>query len=272
MQLSEIMKALQHLAPLELAEDWDNVGLLAGDPECDIQRVMTCLSIDQTTCQEAINRKANLILVHHPAPFRPLNRIVTDDPLGWALWRLIGAGVAIYSPHTAWDNAPRGINQQLAEMLSLKNIRPLLPQKEFPERGSGRQGELSTPVPAPHLQGLLQASLQGLRCRWNHLATLRPIKRLAIVCGSGGSFVPQVAQAGCDALLTGEVTYHQAQEATHRGISLFWIGHYPSERFAMERLATMLASSCPSLEVWASEQERDPIVEGREEVERRPQA
>ena len=104
----EILPHLNEIAPLELAESWDNVGLLAGDPAMRIKTLMTCLSLTSSVLEEAIRRGVKLIVVHHPIPFKPIDRITTQTTTGKILWDAIGHGIAIYSAHTAWDNAPTG--------------------------------------------------------------------------------------------------------------------------------------------------------------------
>src|SRR5439155_9172729 len=125
--VAELCKFLDEFAPPELAAEWDNVGLLVGDWAASVERVMTCLTITPATTAEAIRERAGLIVTHHPLPFRPLKRLTTHDPSGRMLLDLIRAGIAIHSPHTAFDSVAAGINQQLAEGLDLVEIQPLGP-------------------------------------------------------------------------------------------------------------------------------------------------
>ena len=103
--INDVCSWLGEIAPLELAEEWDNVGLLVGDRGRGLERFMTCLTITPTTTAEAIERRADLIVVHHPLPFRPISQLTTDTTVGGLLWDLLGAGVAVYSAHTAFDSA-----------------------------------------------------------------------------------------------------------------------------------------------------------------------
>src|SRR6185295_16007116 len=124
-------------APAALAAEWDNVGLLVGDRAQKVERIMTCLTITPAAAAEAIREQADLIVTHHPLPFKPLNRLTADEPTGRILLDLIRAGVAIYSPHTAFDSAAAGINQQLAEGLGLIDIQPLEASEALPGVGTG---------------------------------------------------------------------------------------------------------------------------------------
>src|SRR6187431_1498174 len=110
---------LDAFAPPALAAEWDNVGLLVGDRSQKVERVMTCLTITPASAAEAIRERADLIVTHHPLPFKPLKRLTAEQPAGRMLLDLIRAGIAIHSPHTAFDSAAEGINQQLALGLGL---------------------------------------------------------------------------------------------------------------------------------------------------------
>ncbi len=150
MRLSEILSALDRLAPLELAESWDNVGLLLGDRQAEVTRALTCLTLTPDVAEEAIQSGTTLIVTHHPILFKPVQRLTADTTEGRMLGRLMQAGIAVYSPHTAWDNASRGINQQLAERLGLRDIVPLRPR-------TVEEVKLVTFVPAEALRRVQQA-------------------------------------------------------------------------------------------------------------------
>ena len=134
--VSDIAAYLEEFAPRRLAADWDNVGLLVGDDSRSVKKVMTCLTITPESADEAVAEKADLIVTHHPLPFRELRRVTTQTPEGRVLLNLIAAGVAVYSPHTAFDSARAGINQRLAEGLQLRDIEPLTPDVAEPELGT----------------------------------------------------------------------------------------------------------------------------------------
>ena len=155
--IDDIAQFLEDLAPLRLAEDWDNVGLLVGDRQRPVERVMTCLTITPSSAGKPSHERADLIVAHHPLPFTAQRRLTTDTHDGRLLWDLIGAGVSIYSPHTAFDSAREGINQQLAEGLALVDIEPLTacvgPGSDSVVLGAGRCGRLSEPITVAALAG-----------------------------------------------------------------------------------------------------------------------
>lgn len=258
-ELNKVCEYLDQFAPLQLAEDWDNVGLLVGDRQRVVQRIMTCLTITPASADEAVREGADLIVTHHPLPFRPLKRLTTDSTPGRLLLQLVRAGVAVYSPHTAFDSAAAGINQQLAEGLGLIDIVPLVAKTaETPVLGAGRCGTLLQPATLAELGERLKAFLHidGLHVVGS---AEQRLSRVAVACGAAGEFLEQARQAGCDALVVGETTFHTCLEAESQDVALLLPGHFASERFAVVKLAEHLAARFPELHVWASRQERDPL-------------
>jgi dinuclear metal center YbgI/SA1388 family protein len=128
--VAEVTGWLEQFAPARLAEPWDNVGLLWGDPAEVVQRVMTCLTVTPATAAEAIAEQAALIVSHHPVLFREVKKIRADLPETGYLWNLARAGVAIASPHTSLDNTAHGINDIICQRLSLIDVAPLRPITE----------------------------------------------------------------------------------------------------------------------------------------------
>ncbi len=118
---------LERFAPSRLAESWDNVGLLWGDPAVEVHRVMTCLTVTPESSAEAIQERASLIVSHHPVLFRATKRIRADLAETGHLWRLAVAGISIASPHTAFDNTQDGINDILCRRLGLLEVASLRP-------------------------------------------------------------------------------------------------------------------------------------------------
>jgi dinuclear metal center YbgI/SA1388 family protein len=125
--VAEIAQYLEQMAPSRLAADWDNVGLLLGDRSAAVERIMTCLTVTPESAREAIAERAGLVVSHHPILFRPIQRLTNATPEGAMLLSLARAGVAVYSAHTAFDGCPGGINDILAQRLSLTQVQPLRP-------------------------------------------------------------------------------------------------------------------------------------------------
>jgi dinuclear metal center YbgI/SA1388 family protein len=256
--LADLASFLERFAPARLAAEWDNVGLLIGDRQSQVTRLMTCLTVTPESAREAIAERANLIVTHHPFPFHPTKRITTDTVDGRMLLELVAARVAVYSPHTAFDSAAAGINQRLGEGLRLANLAPLTADFENPQVGTGRIG-VARGVRLGELARRCAAFLKvaGVQIVGE---TDQAIDRVAIACGSGGELLEAARQADCNCFVTGETRFHTCLEAQAAGIALVLTGHYASERFAVEALAEILAEQFPQLTCWPSRHERDPLT------------
>jgi dinuclear metal center YbgI/SA1388 family protein len=262
--VADVVGFLKELAPLDLAESWDNVGLLWGSKSERVTRVLTCLTLSQDVAEEAADRGAQLIVSHHPILFRAVQRLTDETIQGRMLLGLAQQGIAVYSAHTAYDSTRVGINQQLAETLGLQAISPLRPisaGQSGPSSapiGSGRFGALAPPRSLGELIEHIKSRL-GVA----HLDFVgsrdKKIERLAIACGAAAEFMDDAIEHNCQALLTGEARFHACLEARERGVALILIGHFASERPAMSRLAEQIRGRFPTLEVWASTAESDPI-------------
>jgi dinuclear metal center YbgI/SA1388 family protein len=123
--VAAIVEYLERLAPPALAAEWDNVGLLLGERGAAVERALTCLTVTPEVAAEAVADGARLLVSHHPIFFRPIKRLTGDTPEGAMLLSLARAGVAVYSPHTAFDNTRGGINELLAGRLGLTGVGPL---------------------------------------------------------------------------------------------------------------------------------------------------
>lgn len=264
--LAHVIAALEEIAPLRLAAAWDSVGLLVGTRRPTIDRVMTCLTLTEAVAREAIRERVDMIVAHHPLPFRPVGRITGDTPTGRVLLDIVGSGIAVWSAHTAWDSAAGGINDQLAGLLGLQHVTPIEPDELHHLTGFGRVGtppagwtvadaarhaaqKLAAADPATKVSGVQVAGDPG-----------RAAGRVGIVCGSGGEAVAAVKRVGGTTLLTGEIKLHDALAAVAEGVAVIAVGHHASERFAMVTMAQRLAEAVRGLTCWASRDEADPLA------------
>lgn len=259
--LSDLLDALEEIAPLQLAESWDNVGLILGDPQQQVSRVMTCLTLTDDVAAEAIAEQVELIVSHHPILFRPVQKLTALTHEGRLVSKLIQHQIAVYSPHTAYDSAAMGINAQIAHGLGLQNVRPLRPgtMTGQDDLGAGRWGTLQSPMEPEHFLARIRSFLKV-----DHLACIgegrRRIQRVAVACGAAGEFLTDAIRNECDLFLTGETRFHTCLEARDQEILMVLPGHYVTERHGVEHLARLLQSKFPVVQTWASQVERDPIV------------
>ena len=253
-------------APLALSESWDNTGLLLGDPARSVSRIQTCLTLTVETVAEAIEKKACMVIAHHPLPFKPLSKITTETPTGQLLWQLAQAGISVYSPHTAWDSAEFGINRLLSDRLELVEVEPLIPSNlpGLEHLGAGRVGRLIKPQNLEAIVSRLAALIPN--CRPRGVRADRVISRVAFACGSGGSLLSAAIRRQSDLLITGEATYHNCLEAQTAGVALLMIGHFASEQFSLQELASRLAADITNLTTWLSTEETDPVRDFKQDT------
>ena len=254
--ITAIAAFLGQIAPYRLAEEWDNVGLLVGDETRNAAKVMTCLTVTPASADEATELGANLIVTHHPMPFVATKRLTPDTTTGGLLLKLIEARVAVFSAHTAFDSAPDGINDRLAAGLGLRGVAPLVPHVEG--QGTGRWGWLSDSITLAELVQRLKRflSIERLQLVGNGE---RLIRTVAVGCGAADELLEAAHANGCDAMVLGEARFHTCLAAEAYDMGLLLPGHFASERFAVERLAEVIAGQFPDVTVWPSRSETDPI-------------
>lgn len=256
--VGDVCRTLEELAPVGLAESWDNVGLLLGHRNWQVSTLMTCLTLTERVAVEAVERGVQMVITHHPILFRPAKRLTDDTAEGRIIMKLMTSGIAVYSAHTAFDSAPAGINQQLAEGFGLIEICALRSRLGDPLTGAGRIGRLENPLGR---EEFLDRVVSVAGANWVQWVAAGPeeVARVAVGCGAAGDFLEDAAAAGCDTFVTGEARFHTAIEAESRGINLVLLGHYASERPAMVELAKTLGARLPELRCVVSEQDRDPL-------------
>jgi dinuclear metal center YbgI/SA1388 family protein len=230
--LREVIAALDARYDPALAESWDAVGLVCGDPDEPVGRVL--FAVDPTTAvvDEGIAGGADLLVTHHPLLLTPVHGVPADDPRGRLVHRLIRAGAALFVAHTNADRAPgSGVNAALADALGLTGAVPLEPAGDDPGAGLGRVGELPEAMTlrafAARVAAVLPETVGGVRAAGD---PDRVVRRVAVCGGSGGSLLDAAAAAGADVFLTSDLKHHpvsDAMEAT--GPALCDVAHFASE-------------------------------------------
>ena len=228
---AQILDLLNEMAPPELRESYDNVGLLAGHPAKTVDRILVALDLTEGAVREAERMGAQLIVTHHPIFFRGRKNIREDDPEGAAVCALIRAGIGLIAAHTNFDNAPCGVNDALAQSLGLTDIQTL-------EHGL-RIGNLSEGTTITSFAQVVERTLGG-RARVYASAPDRPAERVAVCGGSGGDLYSIARLAGAQVFVTGEVRHHEALNAVAEGMCLIEAGHYETEHIALNLLANGL--------------------------------
>ncbi|MEN8189571.1 MAG: Nif3-like dinuclear metal center hexameric protein [Thermodesulfobacteriota bacterium] len=237
LSIRDITDFLETIAPMGLAESWDNVGLLLGRPDQEVHSVLIGLDPSLQLLDEAIERGCDLIITHHPIIFHPLKSIATDAPTGIFIQRALEHKIAVIGCHTNFDSAQDGVSDALAARLGLLDTSPLVPGED--QTGLGRIGLLDPPLSSKAFSDLLFDVL----C----LPTLmvagklpEQISRVA-VCGGSGSELAETAQAmGADLYLSAEIKHSTARWAEDAGFCIIDGTHYATEFPLVELLAAKL--------------------------------
>lgn len=240
----EIYAALAVMAPAALAESWDNVGLLV-DTGADVTSVLVSLDISEEVVAEAELAGCQLIVSHHPVIFDGLKSLSRRD----VPFRLVKKNISAVCMHTNLDAAEGGVNDVLAALFDLRGAVPFA-------GGCGRVGEID-PLSAEQLAVKAQKVLSA---HVKYADAGRPVKRLAVISGAGGSMFADALAAGADCLLTGEANHHQALDARRLGMSLVAAGHFATEQPVVPVLADRLQKQFPSLRVVCSRRGKDPFT------------
>jgi dinuclear metal center YbgI/SA1388 family protein len=239
--VGEVLAVLDRLAPARLAEDWDNVGLQVGDPAWPAGQIMIALDPTAAVVDEAIRRRADLLVTHHPLIFRPLRQVNLATHIGRLIDRLITGRVAVISAHTNLDSVQGGINDVLVDMLALQNPKVLQAAAAEADAGLGRVGELPQPCRFEELVEDIKRRMGLAQIRYaGHPPD--PVKRVAVCSGSGGGLVATFLESTAEVFVTGDVRYHDAREIEAHQRGIIDIGHFESERIIVRELARRLTA------------------------------
>lgn len=236
-KVSDIINCMEKLAPTKYAYSWDNVGLQLGNENQNVQKILTTLDVTNDVIKEAIELKADMIIAHHPLIFGSIKKITSGNPLSDKLIKLIQNNIAVYIAHTNLDVAKGGTNDLIAEILKLENVN-ILNNKEFdnPEVGIGRTGDLKTSIQFGEFIKIVKEKLSlDLVVYTGDLD--KQISKIGICTGSGSKYMMDAKKSACDLYITGDVTYHVAQEAVENDLCLLDATHFATEIKVKEKLA-----------------------------------
>ena len=237
----EIEQALFDWAPRELAMDFDNVGLLVGDPDGRVSRVLVSLDITEAVVDEAVRLGAQLIVSHHPVmncTWHPVQTLRTDDRQGRILTGLIRNDIAAICMHTNLDAAEGGVNDVLADQLGLSVVLPLSQEK------IGRYGVLKCELP---LVDFVRSVVKSLGCNGARYTDRgKPVHRVAVGGGACADYIGQAIALGCDTFVTADLKYHEFLDTTE--INLIDAGHFPTEDLVCREVIKRLSDVFPAVE------------------------
>ena len=227
MIVQEIYDILDAYAPFSMQESYDNSGLLVGDPQKEISRILLTLDITVPVIEGAAEKQCGLILAHHPVIWNPLKSVTPLHPV----WHLIRHDIAAVCSHTCLDIAPGGLNDYVGEMLAaqlpMRNKAPLTVLS--PGRMHGCTAELAGEENAVSLAELLTEVFCCGSLRYYASDPDQTIRKIAWCTGSGGDLISEAIAAGADALITGDCKHSVWAEAQNRSFTLFDCGHFETE-------------------------------------------
>ncbi len=260
MTISTITTHLESIAPLSLQESYDNAGLITGNPAWECRGILCTLDVTEEVVMEAVRRRCNCIVAHHPVIFRGLKKINGLSYVERAVIAAIKNDVAIYAAHTNLDNIMEGVNGRIADRIGLAERQVLLAGAQtanFPGTGAGMIGVLKTSFSANAFLELLTVNF-GLEMV-KYTPADKEIRKVA-VCGGAGSFlISRALAAGADAYVTSDIKYHEFFEPEGRML-LCDIGHYESEQFTTDLFVEILLRKFPTFAVLKSEIRTNPVL------------
>ncbi len=256
-QVKDVMAFLEEVAPLHYQEPYDNAGLLTGDPSWEVTGVLTCLDSTEEVVVEAIEKRANMIISHHPIIFGGIKTLADDSYVARAIIRAIKHDIAIYAIHTNLDNVLyQGVNERIAKQLDLQEIELLRP-RDTPEVGSGAVGFLSHPLDHAQFVAHLKDRLQ-LDVIKATKPLARDIRKVALCGGAGRHLLPDALSRGADAFISADFKYHEYFDADGR-ITIFDIGHYESERFTIDLLCDLIKGNFAKFAAYCTKVNTNPV-------------
>jgi len=268
--VKSVVRAMERVAPLRLAEKWDNVGLLLESPitRKDAKRVLLTIDLTPDVLNEALTMPTSVIVSYHPAIFRPLSSFTLSNSLQASLLKCAAAGISVFSPHTALDSVRGGINDWLSQcLIGLENaaVRPIEPKDTDDGAGLGRIVTYQNGVP---LERIIAAVKAHLNLKYIQVATSTKsgvtsdtAQSIAICAGSGGSILGGIE---ADLYFTGEMAHHEVLAAVSKGTHVILCGHDNTERGYLPTLQKKLQASLSQedggpFEVFVSTQDRHPL-------------
>lgn len=239
MILNNIIKILEEELKLKSPEKWDNSGLQIGDLNNDIKKIMLILDLDESSVNYAIDNNIDLIITHHPFIFNPIKSINYNTYDGKIIKDLIINDINVYSMHTNLDMADYGVNYELAIRLGFKKYDILHIINENDGSGYGGISNIN-PISIIEYANIVKTSLNCSPLKLFCDNDKKVIKKVAFCGGSGSDFIEDAINKGADVYITGDIKYHEAQDALKHNLSLIDAGHYFTEYHSLKNIQNIL--------------------------------
>ena len=252
MRCDEVIKKLETLSPIYYAEEWDNVGLLAGRRDKEVDTVYIALDATDDVIDEAVRWGADLLLTHHPLIFRKLSRVNTDDFIGKRVYQIIRNDISYYAMHTNFD--VMGMADAAADKIALKERRVLNVTYEngTSKEGCGRVGKLEKKMNIEECAELVKECFNVPNVKvFGNMGDI--VETVAIMPGSGGGYIKDAIKAGADVMITGDIDHHEGIDAVAQGIGIIDAGHYGIEKLFIAYMKQFIEREIPQLKVITAE-------------------
>ena len=256
-KVNNIIKEMELLAPTYLKEDFDNVGLMVGDKNKEVKKVLLALDCTLKVIEEAKKENVELIITHHPLIFKRPSSITTDTLQGKKIIELIKNDISLYSSHTNLDSVENGLNDTIVAILGFDNFKILEKNKRDDKAGLGRIVSLNESIQLEDLISKIKKSLNI-----NNLRVVKgkdKVNKIAIINGSGQDFIGKAVALGADCIITGDTTYHFASDYKEMEISILDVGHFASEQITFFNVMENLKEKFKDVEFITSTVEEDPF-------------
>ena len=252
MKCEEIMEKLETLSPKNYAEDWDNIGLLAGRRDKEVETVYIALDATDEAIEDAVRVGADLLLTHHPLIFKKLSRVNTDDFIGRRIVSLIQKDISYYAMHTNFD--VMGMADAAADELGLqgREVLNVTYEDEISKEGCGRVGRLPKRMSVETLVEVVKKNFCVPSVRvFGDLGDI--VEVAAVMPGSGGSYIKDAIHAGADVMITGDIDHHEGIDAVAQGLTVIDAGHYGIEKLFIPYMEEFIHREFPKLKVYRAE-------------------
>ncbi len=240
-KIDELTDQLRIIAPRELEEEWDNGGYQINMGKEKVERIMVCLEITNAVISEAVKRKADFLVTHHPLLMEKIDVVDAGTLTGNYIIELIRQEITVYTDHTSFDSVFGGNNDYLADLLDLQKVRRLKIWTPFGDKEIiGRMGSFETPLSLKEAAALVESALNLTKPPQIVGNPDASIRNVAICTGSAGDSIDAAIRNDCDLLITGDVRHHQAQKAREMGLNIIDAGHYGTEYIFVKNFAEKL--------------------------------
>ncbi|RLC00330.1 MAG: Nif3-like dinuclear metal center hexameric protein [Deltaproteobacteria bacterium] len=255
----DILKLLNAIAPFDIAEDWDNSGLQAGNLNWEVKKIIIGLDVSLELMNAAKKGNCDLVLTHHPLMIQPEKSIDFNRMPGSAIKIAARQKISIISVHTNLDKANDGLNDYFSAKIGVKKTKVFLDDTI----GMGRIGTLESQASLRQVVLQIKEKLNLSHLRVTGKMDL-PITKVAICTGSGGSLLDEFLKSTADVYITGDIKYHEARRVEEASKALIDVGHFGSEHMAVDllfdRLNQAILDAGFTIEIDRFKKEKDPFT------------